>query len=149
MIGCTELSNHEPYNVIVSNITNITLLFFCLLEAAFKIHLAQKSEGATCPLTLNGHNTSDYRHPAVGTSTMTSITTIHWILKSESPITVSPEFHEHPLVWSSGTPIFFCASLSMCIAVYAVACGVIIASLVLPRLLTITQVLCSLLGLSL
>ncbi len=32
--------------VIVSNIENIIRLFFCLLEAAFKIHLAQKSEGA-------------------------------------------------------------------------------------------------------
>ncbi len=44
MIWCTELSNHERYNVIVSNITNFTQLFLCLLEAAFKIHLAQKSE---------------------------------------------------------------------------------------------------------
>ncbi len=46
IIWCTELSNHERYNMIVSNITNITQLFLCLLEAAFIIHLAQKSEGA-------------------------------------------------------------------------------------------------------
>ncbi len=29
-------------------------LFFCLLEAAFKIHLAQKSEGARAPLVSMG-----------------------------------------------------------------------------------------------
>ncbi len=29
-------------------------LFFCLLEAAFKIHLAQKSEGARVPLVSMG-----------------------------------------------------------------------------------------------
>ncbi len=38
----TERSNHA--GVIVSNIENIIRLFFCLLGAAFKIHLAQKSE---------------------------------------------------------------------------------------------------------
>ncbi len=38
----TERSNHA--GVIVSNVENIIRLFFCLLEAAFKIHLAQKSE---------------------------------------------------------------------------------------------------------
>ncbi len=37
--------------MIVLNIENINLLFFCLLEASFKIHLAQKS--------LNGHDASD------------------------------------------------------------------------------------------
>ncbi len=35
--------------MIVLNIENINRLFFCLLEAAFKIHLAQKSEGARVP----------------------------------------------------------------------------------------------------
>ncbi len=39
---CTERSNHA--GVIVSNIENIIRHFVCLLEAAFKIHLAQKSE---------------------------------------------------------------------------------------------------------
>ncbi len=38
----TERSNHA--GVIVSNIENIIRLFFCPLEAAFKIRLAQKSE---------------------------------------------------------------------------------------------------------
>ncbi len=37
--------------MVVLNIENINLLFFCLLEASFKIHLAQKS--------LNGHDASD------------------------------------------------------------------------------------------
>ncbi len=53
-----DILNHERYNVIVSNITNIIRLFFCLLEAALKIHLAQKSEGAHAPLNLNGHDAS-------------------------------------------------------------------------------------------
>ncbi len=52
--------------MIVLNIENINLLFFRLLEAAFKIHLAQKSEGAEwggggvmpIHLTLNGHDAS-------------------------------------------------------------------------------------------
>ncbi len=48
----TERSNHA--GVIVSNVENIILLF-CLLEAAFKIYLAQKSE--VC--ALNGHDASD------------------------------------------------------------------------------------------
>ncbi len=48
-----ERSNHA--GVIVSNIENIIRLF---LEAAFKIHLAQKSE-VRAPLTLNGHDASD------------------------------------------------------------------------------------------
>ncbi len=39
-----ESFNHA--GVIVSNIENIIRLFFCLSEAAFKIHLAQKSERA-------------------------------------------------------------------------------------------------------
>ncbi len=47
MIWRTEQFNHA--GVIVSNIENIIWLFFCLLEAAFKIHLAQKSEGARAP----------------------------------------------------------------------------------------------------
>ncbi len=38
----TERSNHA--GVIVSNIENIIRQYFCLLEDAFKIHLAQKSE---------------------------------------------------------------------------------------------------------
>ncbi len=50
----TERFNHT--SVIVLNIENIIRLFFCLLEAAFKIHLAQKSE--VRPL-LNGHDASD------------------------------------------------------------------------------------------
>ncbi len=37
----TERFNHA--GVIVSNIKNMNRLFFGLLEAAFKIHLAQKS----------------------------------------------------------------------------------------------------------
>ncbi len=50
----------EPFNpagVIVSNIENIIRLFFCLSEAAFKIHLAQKSERARAT-HLNGHDAS-------------------------------------------------------------------------------------------
>ncbi len=47
-----ERSNHA--GVIVSN---IKILFGYFLEAAFKIHLAQKSE--VRPLTLNGHDASD------------------------------------------------------------------------------------------
>ncbi len=33
---CTELSNHERYNVIVSNITNFTQLFLCLWKLLSK-----------------------------------------------------------------------------------------------------------------
>ncbi len=43
------------YNVVVSNITNVIWLFFCLLEAAFKIHKNWRG----CPLTLNGYDASD------------------------------------------------------------------------------------------
>ncbi len=46
MIWCTELSNHERYNVILSNITNTNLPF---LEAAFKIPLGQKLRGHAPP----------------------------------------------------------------------------------------------------
>ncbi len=42
--------------MIVLKIENINRLFFCLLEAAFKIHLAQKSEG------LNGHDDSGFNY---------------------------------------------------------------------------------------
>ncbi len=49
MIWRTERFNQDRYDVIVSNIKNIIKLFFCLLEATFKIHLAQKSEGARAP----------------------------------------------------------------------------------------------------
>ncbi len=44
MIWHAEQLNHA--GVIVSNIENIIQIFLYLLEAAFKIHLAQKSEGA-------------------------------------------------------------------------------------------------------
>ncbi len=50
--------------LIVSNIENINQLFFLLLEAAFKIHLAQKSEGRV-PLTLNGHDTSEWMNTII------------------------------------------------------------------------------------
>ncbi len=58
----TECSNHA--GVIVLNIENINCyLFFLLMEAAFKIHLAQKSEGARASSLLNGHDASG---PAAG-----------------------------------------------------------------------------------
>ncbi len=37
-------------------------LFFCLLEAALKMHLAQISEGA---LRLNGHDASEHDNASV------------------------------------------------------------------------------------
>ncbi len=59
MIWRTERSNHA--GVIVLNIEKkLSAILFCLLESAFKIHLTQKSEGGTCPLTLNGHDASVY-----------------------------------------------------------------------------------------
>ncbi len=55
MIRRTEHHNHA--SAIVLNIEILIgffcLFLFCLLEAAFKIHLAQKSEGARA---LNGHD---------------------------------------------------------------------------------------------
>ncbi len=42
--------NHVRYNVIVSNTANVNI--FCLLKAAFKFHLAQKSEGARAPMGM-------------------------------------------------------------------------------------------------
>ncbi len=46
--------------MIVSNIKKYYSAIFCLLEAAFKIQLAQNS----CLLTLNGHDASAVSHQA-------------------------------------------------------------------------------------